>query len=600
MADNNEFEDSEKSPEPPPEKGSDGFWSKISSSAKFILKVVGLLLVSVAFVWFGISAGVVFGILMAVSFIFFLIKKLNPLQDDKNDNEINENEENKENKEETASFGAPQDRSKKTLRNVPDSVEIINSEDIEVSFEDIAGNEEAKHEVEQVIKFFKKNKQLAKFGGKVPKGVLLYGPPGTGKTMMAKAVAKELGRPFIMPISSSFAEIWVGTGPKRVRELFETAKLNAPCVVFIDEIDALGKRSQSQSGGDTEHNNTLNEVLKQLDGFATSADVVVFAATNFIENLDPALTRPGRLDRHIKIDNPDIIAREAIFEVHMKKKSRLAGIKYKDMFSEDVNLKSLARRTYGCSGADIENIVNETCIAAGEADADKVTMQYFIESIDRVMTGTKRRNLLSDDERERVAYHESGHALTGYFLPEAYNPNHITIVGRDKSLGHTMAAPEKDKQLFPRKDLIARIAVMVGGRTAEKIKYPGTISTGGADDYEKANDLAEAMVIKYGMAENEKLQRRIFRSSGNNTESFKWSNEVKLQIEEEIDKILESAEDLAYKTLKDNWEVVGVFTEHLLEVETMDEDEINKVIKKALKEPVINKVRNILPTKTKQ
>lgn len=597
MDDDKEFEDSEKSPEPPSEDEKDGFWNKRPSSVKLALKIVGLLLVFTVLVWVGVPAGIIFGIIMALLFVFFLIKKLNPVKDDKTNEDGGED---KDDKQEAIAIEASPDRNKKALKNVPSSVEIINPEDIEVTFDDIAGNEEAKHEVEQVIKFFKKNKQLAKFGGKVPKGVLLYGPPGTGKTMMAKAVAKALGRPFIMPLSSSFAEIWVGTGPKRVRELFDTAKANAPCVVFIDEIDALGKRSQAQSGGDTEHNNTLNEVLKQMDGFATSADVVIFAATNFIENLDPALTRPGRLDRHIKIDNPDIIAREAIFDVHMKKKSRIAGIKHKDMFAEDVNLKGLARRTYGCSGADIENIVNETCIAAGEADADKVSMQHFIESIDRVMTGTKRRNLLSDDERERVAYHETGHALTGYFVPEADNPNHITIVGRDKSLGHTMAAPEKDKQLFPRKDLIARIAVMVGGRIAEKIKYPGTISTGGADDYEKANDLAEAMVIKYGMAENEKLQRRIFRSSGNNTESFKWSNEVKLQIEEEIDKIIETAEILAHKTLQDNWNVVESFAEHLLEVETMDEEEINKIIKKALKEPMTTKVRNILPIKTKQ
>ncbi|MGH3650180.1 MAG: ATP-dependent zinc metalloprotease FtsH, partial [Acidimicrobiia bacterium] len=369
---------------------------------------------------------------------------------------------------------------------------LVGKEQPKVSFDDVAGLQEAKEELEEIKDFLANPDRYRQMGAKIPKGVLLFGPPGTGKTLLARAVAGEAGVPFMSISGSDFVEMFVGVGAARVRDLFEQAKQSAPAIVFIDEIDAVGRhRGAGLGGGHDEREQTLNQLLVELDGFEGNTGVIVMAATNRPDILDPALLRPGRFDRQITVDAPDVEGREAILEVHSRGKP----------LGEDIDLGVLARRTPGFTGADLANLINEAALLAARKRSKEITMVELEEAIDRVIAGPERKTrILSEEERKTIAYHETGHALVGYALPNTDPLHKITIVSRGRSLGHTLALPTHDKYLSKRSELVDRLAMLLGGRTAEELIFADP-STGAADDIEKATTLARRMVMEYGMSD---------------------------------------------------------------------------------------------------
>ena len=447
-------------------------------------------------------------------------------------------------------------------------------DEIEVTFKDVAGVDEAVEELRQIIEFLKNPQKFTALGGKIPKGVLLVGPPGTGKTLLAKAVAGEAGVPFISISGSSFVELFVGVGAARVRDLFKQAEEKAPCIIFIDEIDALGKvRGVSPVSGVDEREQTLAQLLTEMDGFDAKKGVIIMAATNRPEILDPALLRPGRFDRHIVVDRPDLKGREAILKVHTRKVK----------LAPDVDLKVIAARTPGMVGADLANLVNEAALLAARKGKNQVEMEDFEEAVDRIIAGLKKKSrYISRREKERVAYHEAGHALVASALPNADPVHRVSIVPRGvAALGYTLQLPTEDRYLMTRSELLDRLAVLLGGRVAEELVY-GEVSTGAQNDLEQATEIARAMVMDYGMSE--KLGPQTFRRRESLFLEPVWrhrediSEETARLIDQEVAAIIKEAHERARKVLTEHEGRLKRLAETLLEKETLEGEELKALL----------------------
>ncbi|MFN3285695.1 MAG: ATP-dependent zinc metalloprotease FtsH [bacterium] len=443
-----------------------------------------------------------------------------------------------------------------------------------VTFDDVAGVDEAKEELQEIIEFLKHPKKFQALGAKIPRGVLLVGPPGSGKTLLAKAVAGEAGVPFFSISGSEFVEMFVGVGASRVRDLFDQAKKNAPCLVFIDEIDAVGRqRGAGLGGGHDEREQTLNQLLVEMDGFDPNAGIIVIAATNRPDILDPALLRPGRFDRRIVVDNPDTKGRKAILEVHLRGKP----------LAEDVNVEVLAKRTPGFSGADLANLVNEAALLAARRNKRRITMAEFDEAIERVIAGPQRRSrVLSQRERELVAFHEAGHALLRKLLPHADPPHKVTIVSRGMALGYVMGMPPEDRYTRTRAELLDEITVAMGGRVAEEIVF-GEVTTGAENDFEQATDMARKMVTDFGMSEKlgpmslGKRHGPVFLGR-DLVESRNYSEEIAYEIDKEVRRIIDECYSRAKQILEANRDKLEVIARALLEKESLDAEELDRLL----------------------
>ncbi len=436
----------------------------------------------------------------------------------------------------------------------------------QVSFSDVAGVEEAKEELEEVVEFLKFPERFLALGAKIPKGVLLIGPPGTGKTLMARAVAGEAEVPFFNISGSEFVEMFVGVGASRVRDLFEQAKRNAPCIVFVDEIDAVGRhRGAGLGGGHDEREQTLNQILVEMDGFDTGTNVIVLAATNRPDILDPALLRPGRFDRRVILDNPDLRGRKEILRVHSNGKP----------LDEDVDLERVARQTVGFSGADLANLVNEAAILAARRTKKVIGPDEFSESIERVTAGPERRSrVISEHEKEITAYHEAGHALVAHVLPDADPVAKVTIVARGQAGGYTKTLPEEDRNLVTSDQLEARLAMAMGGRAAEELIF-GEVTTGASNDLEQATSIARTMVTRFGMSK--KLGPRTFGKRDELvflgreiSEQRDYSDSVAEQIDDEVQSLIGGAYDTAMRLLKEYKPNLEQVSAYLLENETIE------------------------------
>ncbi len=447
---------------------------------------------------------------------------------------------------------------------------LVGKEQPKVTFEDVAGLTEAKEELEEIKDFLQSPDRYRQMGAKIPKGVLLFGPPGTGKTLLARAVAGEAGVPFMSISGSDFVEMFVGVGAARVRDLFEQAKQSAPAIVFIDEIDAVGRhRGAGLGGGHDEREQTLNQLLVELDGFEGNSGVIVMAATNRPDILDPALLRPGRFDRQIVVDAPDIDGREAILEVHSRGKPLEAG----------VDLAVLARRTPGFTGADLANLINEAALLATRRRRKSISMNELEEAIDRVISGPERKSrVMTEDERKVIAYHETGHALVGYALPNSDPVHKVTIVARGRSLGHTLALPTHDKYLSRRSELVDQLAMLLGGRTAEELMFADP-STGASNDIEKATSIARRMVMEYGMSDElgpmqyGKPAGEVFLGR-DYARQQDYSDQVAAFIDAEVRKLITAAHDEARTILERHRDAMERMVEALLEKETVDREEV--------------------------
>jgi cell division protease FtsH len=443
-----------------------------------------------------------------------------------------------------------------------------------VTFADVAGIEEAKEELGEVVEFLKFPKKFQALGARIPKGVLLLGPPGSGKTLLARAIAGEAGVPFFSISGSDFVEMFVGVGASRVRDLFEQAKKSAPCIVFIDEIDAVGRqRGAGLGGGHDEREQTLNQLLVEMDGFDQNTGVILIAATNRPDVLDPALLRPGRFDRQIVVDRADVKGRQAILGVHAKNKP----------LSKEISLETLARRTPGFSGADLENLLNEAALLAARKNKSIIEMSDCEEAIDRVVAGPERKSLvMSQKEKENTAYHESGHAIVGGLLPKADPVHKVTIIPRGMALGITWSLPDEDRHSRTKNELLAQITMALSGRIAEEIKF-GDVTTGASNDFEKATELARRMVTQYGMSDSlgpiqyGRGNHQVFlgRDFG---EDRNYSEEIAGKIDGEVRKIIESCYSEATTMLKENWHKVERMVASLLEHETVDTDEVVAIL----------------------
>tara|TARA_B100000809_G_scaffold266672_1_gene330643 strand:+ start:7931 stop:9757 length:1827 start_codon:yes stop_codon:yes gene_type:complete len=442
-----------------------------------------------------------------------------------------------------------------------------------VSFDDVAGVAEAKEELQEVVEFLKFPERFLALGAKIPKGVLLIGPPGTGKTLMARAVSGEAGVPFFSISGSEFVEMFVGVGASRVRDLFDQAKRNAPCIVFVDEIDAVGRhRGAGLGGGHDEREQTLNQILVEMDGFESGTNVIVLAATNRPDILDPALLRPGRFDRKVTLDNPDIAGRKQILEVHSKGKPLTA----------DVDLENIARQTGGFSGADLANLVNESAILAARRNLKEIGPPEFYESVDRVIAGPQRKSRrISDREKEMTAYHEAGHALVAHVLPNADKPFKVTIVARGQTGGHTRYLPEEDRQMWTKHQFEDMLAAALGGRVAEEVVF-NEVTTGAGNDLEQATNIAQSMVTRYGMSE--KLGPRTFGKREQMvflgreiSQQRDYSNDVAETIDDEIHDIINSAYESAQKAITENMAKLTQLSKYLLENETAESDVLEQI-----------------------
>ncbi|MBD2456909.1 ATP-dependent metallopeptidase FtsH/Yme1/Tma family protein [Nostoc sp. FACHB-87] len=448
-----------------------------------------------------------------------------------------------------------------------------------VKFPDVAGVDEAKVELEEIVDFLKNATKYTNLGAKIPKGVLLVGPPGTGKTLLAKAIAGEAGVPFFSISGSEFIELFVGVGAARVRDLFEQAKKQAPCIVFIDELDALGKSRGGAGGfvgGNDEREQTLNQLLTEMDGFDANTGVIIIAATNRPEVLDPALRRPGRFDRQVVVDRPDKIGREAILKVHAR------NVKLAD----DVNLATIAIRTPGFAGADLANLVNEAALLAARQNRPAVIMADFNEAIERVVAGLEKRSrVLNETEKKTVAYHEVGHAIIGALMPGAGKVEKISVVPRGVgALGYTIQMPEEDRFLMIEDEIRGRIATLLGGRSAEEVVF-GKVSTGASDDIQKATDLAERYVTLYGMSDKlgpvafEKTQQQFLDGYGNARRSI--SPQVAQEIDNEVKQIVDNAHHIALSILQQNRDLLEETAQELLQREILEGTDLRDRIKQA-------------------
>ncbi len=442
-----------------------------------------------------------------------------------------------------------------------------------VTFADVAGVDEAKEELAEIVDFLKYPKKYQAVGARIPKGVLLLGPPGTGKTLLARAIAGEAGVPFLSISGSDFVEMFVGVGASRVRDLFDQAKKSAPCIVFIDEIDAVGRqRGAGLGGGHDEREQTLNQLLVEMDGFDQNTGVILIAATNRADVLDPALLRPGRFDRQVVVDRADFRGREKILEVHARNKP----------LGKEVSLTTLAKRTPGFSGADLENLLNEAALLAARRNKSTIEMHECDEAIDRVMVGPERKSLImSPREKETTAFHESGHALLGGLLDKSDPIHKVTIIPRGMALGLTWSLPEDDRHSRTREELIAQITMALGGRLAEEIKF-GDVTTGASNDFEKATELARRMVTQYGMSDLGPIQygrgaHQVFLGRDFGDERS-YSEEVASKIDGQVRTIIESAYSNGKQLLESNWSKVERMVESLLEYETVDADEVRAIL----------------------
>lgn len=442
---------------------------------------------------------------------------------------------------------------------------------VKIMFKDVAGIDEEKQELEEIVDFLKNGEKYIKLGAKIPKGVLLVGVPGTGKTLMAKAVAGEAGVPFFSISGSDFVEMFVGVGASRVRDLFEQAKKHQPCIIFIDEIDAVGRqRGAGLGGGHDEREQTLNQLLVEMDGFDENTNIIVIAATNRPDILDNALLRPGRFDRQIVINRPDILGREQILMVHAKNKP----------LSEEVDLKVLAKRTPGFTGADLQNLLNEAALLAARHNKAKIEMVDLEEAIDKVMAGPEKKSrIISDEEKENTAYHEVGHALLSKLLKHCDPLHKVSIIPRGMALGITMTLPEKDHLTLTKVQLLDRITMTLGGRVAEELTYgPEFITTGASNDLEKVTALARKMVTAYGMSNKMgnmaygKSEEHVFmgRDFGHSRD---FSEEIAADIDKEVKKIVDDCYADATRLLQENKDMLEYIAKKLLEEETIDEKE---------------------------
>jgi cell division protease FtsH len=447
---------------------------------------------------------------------------------------------------------------------------LITKDTPKTTFADVAGADEAIEELQEIKEFLQSPGKFQAIGAKIPKGVLLYGPPGTGKTLLARAVAGEAGVPFYSISGSDFVEMFVGVGASRVRDLFEQAKANAPAIVFVDEIDAVGRhRGAGFGGGHDEREQTLNQLLVELDGFDVKGGVIVIAATNRPDILDPALLRPGRFDRQIVVAQPDLAGRRGILRVHARGKP----------FAPDVDLDIIARRTAGFTGADLANVINEGALLTARHNGTLITMGNLEESIDRVMAGPERKSvLLSERERKLIAYHEGGHALVGAALPNADPVHKITIIPRGRALGYTASAPAEDKFLITRSEMMDQLAMLLGGRTAEELVFHEP-TTGAANDIEKASSIARGMITEYGMSE--RLGARKFGSGDGEpflgrdmSHTRDYSEEIASTIDEEVRRLIESAHDEAWEILVQYREVLDDLVLKLMDKETLSRKEV--------------------------
>ena len=441
-------------------------------------------------------------------------------------------------------------------------------EKLKITFKDVAGAEEAKQELEEVVEFLKHPQKYNDLGAKIPKGVLLYGPPGTGKTLLAKAVAGEAGVPFFSISGSDFVEMFVGVGASRVRDLFDQAKKSAPCIVFIDEIDAVGRqRGAGLGGGHDEREQTLNQLLVEMDGFSANEGIIMIAATNRPDILDPALLRPGRFDRQIVVDRPDIKGRTEILKVHVKGKP----------IGQDVNLDVIAQRTPGFTGADLSNLVNEAALLTARKDKKAINMPEMEEAAERVIMGPERKSrVISDKEKRLTAYHEGGHTIVGMLLE-------VTIIPRGRAGGYTLSLPKEDKYYATRSEMLDELKVLLGGRVAEALVLK-EISSGASNDLQRATQLARQMICEYGMSENigpvtfGHRQDQVFL--GRDIARDKdYSEEVAAEIDKEVRSFMEDAYAATEKLLSDNIDKLHVIAKALMEKETLEEEEINQLVK---------------------
>jgi cell division protease FtsH len=450
---------------------------------------------------------------------------------------------------------------------------MLNENRPKVTFADVAGVDEAKEELAEIVDFLKFPKKYQSLGARIPKGVLLLGPPGTGKTLLARAIAGEAGVPFLSISGSDFVEMFVGVGASRVRDLFDQAKKSAPCIVFIDEIDAVGRqRGAGLGGGHDEREQTLNQLLVEMDGFDQNTGVILIAATNRADVLDPALLRPGRFDRQVVVDRADFKGRERILEVHARNKP----------LGKEVSLQTLAKRTPGFSGADLENLLNEAALLAARRNKNTIEMLECDEAIDRVMVGPERKSLvMSQREKENTAYHESGHALLGGLLDKSDPIHKVTIIPRGMALGLTWSLPEDDRHSRTREELIAQITMALGGRLAEEIKF-GDVTTGASNDFEKATELARRMVTQYGMSELGPIQygrgaHQVFLGRDFGDERS-YSEEIASKIDGQVRAIIEAAYTNGKQLLETNWYKVERMVASLLEYETVDAEEVRAIL----------------------
>ncbi|HAJ34716.1 MAG TPA: cell division protein FtsH [Chloroflexi bacterium] len=444
-----------------------------------------------------------------------------------------------------------------------------------VTFKDVAGNEEAKQELQEVVEFLKEPQKFASLGARIPKGVLLVGPPGTGKTLMAKAVSGEAGVPFFSISGSEFVEMFVGVGASRVRDLFEQAKKNSPCIIFVDEIDAVGRhRGAGLGGSHDEREQTLNQILVEMDGFDTDTNIIIIAATNRPDILDPALLRPGRFDRRVTMDTPDMRGRRAILDVHVRGKPLAA----------DVDLDVIARQTPGFAGADLENLVNEAAILAARRNRRSIGNDELQEAIERVIAGPERRSrLITPKEKEIVAYHEAGHAVAMHVLPN-HDPVHkVTIVPRGMAGGYTMSIPEDESNLMTRDKFRAQLVALLGGRVAEEIRF-GDFTTGASNDLERVTNMARAMVTQWGMSERlgpirygEREEMMFLNRSF--SEHRNYSDKVAQAIDEEVKQLVDEAHSRCHQLLSEHWPALQRVAQRLLEVETINAAEFQALMR---------------------
>jgi cell division protease FtsH len=452
---------------------------------------------------------------------------------------------------------------------------IYAEDDVKVSFGDVAGVDEAEEELKEIVEFLKTPKKYTSIGGKIPKGVLLVGPPGTGKTLLARAVAGEAKVPFFSLSGSEFVEMFVGVGAARVRDLFSQAEAKAPCIVFIDELDALGKvRIQTPMGSHEEREQTLNQLLAEMDGFDGRKGIIIMGATNRPEVLDPALLRPGRFDRQVLVDKPDVRGREDILRIHVK------NVKIAD----NVDLKVVAARTAGFAGADLANLVNEAALLAARKDKTSVDMKDFDDAIDRIIAGLEKKRVMSSKERRIVAYHESGHAIVASVLPGLDPVHKISIVARGfGALGYTMQLPLEDRYLMTRADLLGQLAVLLGGRSADEIAF-GEISTGAQNDLQRATDIARAMVTEFGMSDSlgavnyNGHKRSAFLETGFIQERGSYAEDTAQQIDAEVKRILTEAHDQARQVLRDRRDILDELSKRLLDREVIEGEELRELL----------------------